>query len=49
MMKDPVCKMMVDETKTKLKSEHDGKAFYFCSAACKARFDNDPHRYGHSM
>ena len=31
MVKDPVCNMMVDETKTKLKSEHEGKVFYFCS------------------
>lgn len=45
---DPVCGMRVDETKTKLRSEHDGVAFYFCSAACKQRFDSDPHRYGHS-
>ena len=39
--------MMVDENKTKLKSEHDGKTFYFCSPGCKAAFDKDPHRYGH--
>jgi len=49
MMKDPVCGMSVDEKNTKLKSEHDGRTFYFCSAACKASFDKDPHRYGHSM
>lgn len=48
MVKDPVCKMMVDEKKTKLTSEHDGKAFYFCSPGCKAAFDKDPHRYGHA-
>jgi YHS domain-containing protein len=47
MMKDPVCEMMVDETKTKLRSEHGGKLFYFCSVACKAAFDYDPHKYGH--
>jgi len=47
MMKDPVCNMMVDEKKTKLKSEHEGKTFYFCSAGCKATFDKDPHKYGH--
>jgi len=47
MMKDPVCGMMVDEKKTTLVSEHDGKKFYFCSAACKASFDRDPHRFGH--
>lgn len=48
MMRDPVCGMTVDEKKTKLVSEHDGKKFYFCSAGCKASFDKDPHRYGHS-
>jgi YHS domain-containing protein len=49
MQKDPVCGMMVDEKKSKLVSEHDGRAFYFCSAGCKASFDRDPHRYGHSV
>ena len=48
MAKDPVCGMTVDETKSKLKSEHDGHAFYFCSPACKAQFGRDPHRYGHA-
>jgi Cu+-exporting ATPase len=47
LMKDSVCGMMVDERKTKLKSEHEGKTFYFCSAACKNAFDKDPHKYGH--
>jgi Cu+-exporting ATPase len=47
MMKDPVCGMTVDETKTKLRSEHEGKVFYFCSASCKTTFDRDPHKYGH--
>jgi P-type Cu+ transporter len=47
MQKDPVCGMMVNET-SKFTSEHDGKTFYFCSANCKATFDKDPHRYGHS-
>jgi YHS domain-containing protein len=47
MMKDPVCGMMVDETKTKLKSEHEGKTFYFCSVACETAFEKDPHKYGH--
>ncbi len=41
MAKDPVCGMMADETKSKLRSEHDGYAFYFCSAARKAQFDRD--------
>lgn len=48
MMIDPVCGMKVDEKKTKLKSEHEGTTFYFCSASCKVAFDEDPHKYGHS-
>lgn len=48
MAKDPVCGMSVDEGKTTLKSEHDGKWFYFCSSSCKTAFDMDPHRYGHA-
>jgi len=48
MMKDPVCGMTVDESMTKLRSAHDGKVFYFCSEGCKAAFDKDPHRYGHT-
>ncbi len=46
-MKDPVCGMAVDEKTAKLKSEHDGVTFYFCSARCKASFDKDPHKFGH--
>ena len=46
-MKDPICGMMVDEKKAKLKSEHEGMTFYFCGAACKNTFDKDPHKYAH--
>ncbi|MEW6232872.1 MAG: YHS domain-containing protein [Chloroflexota bacterium] len=37
--KDPVCGMNVDEQKTQFKSEHQGKRYYSCSAACKSIFD----------
>ncbi len=47
MMRDPVCGMMVDERKTNLKSEYEGRTFYFCSPNCKKTFDSDPRRYGH--
>jgi YHS domain-containing protein len=47
MQKDPVCGMMVDEKKAKLKSEHDGRTFYFCSQGCKEAFQRDPHKFGH--
>jgi P-type Cu+ transporter len=47
MMKDPICGMMVDEKKSNLKAEHEGREFYFCSVSCKQKFDSDPHKYGH--
>ncbi len=47
MVIDPICGMTVDEKKSKFKSEHEGKTFYFCSASCKTTFDKDPHKYGH--
>ncbi|MDG6908952.1 MAG: YHS domain-containing protein [Nitrososphaerota archaeon] len=47
MQKDPICGMMVDEKTATLKSEHEGKAFYFCSSGCKAAFDKDPHKHAH--
>lgn len=48
MAKDPICGMMVNEKTAKIKSEHEGTTFYFCSAQCKRTFDSDPNRYGHS-
>ena len=37
--------MTVDLSKTPFRSEWKGKTFYFCSAACKERFDADPDGY----
>jgi len=48
MAKDPVCGMMVDEKKAKLKSDYDGKTYYFCAPSCKATFDKDPEKYASS-
>ena len=45
MAKDPVCGMMVDEKTAKLKSEYEGKTFYFCNASCKTTFDKNPAKY----
>ncbi|MBM2838632.1 MAG: hypothetical protein HW415_1257, partial [Deltaproteobacteria bacterium] len=44
MATDPVCKMEVDED-TSLKTEFEGKSYYFCSAICKSAFEKEPHRY----
>jgi Cu+-exporting ATPase len=49
MVKDVICGMTVDDKKSKLKSEHEGKTFYFCSPHCKSTFDKDPHKYAHSV
>jgi len=48
MAKDPVCGMDVDEKTAKYKSEHMGKAYYFCSQMCKATFEKNPMKYASS-
>jgi Cu+-exporting ATPase len=42
MEKDVVCGMQVDPTKAAGSSEYDGKTYYFCSKACKIKFDAHP-------
>jgi Cu+-exporting ATPase len=42
---DPVCGMAVSRSDVSGESEYQGKAYYFCSPACKERFDADPARY----
>ena len=43
--KDPICGMAVDIGKARHKSEFRGKAFYFCGAGCKQKFDKQPEQY----
>lgn len=45
MAKDPVCKMEVNEKTAKLKSDYNGKTYYFCSPGCKSTFDKNPAKY----
>jgi len=47
--KDPICGMMVDSTKAKYKSQHEGKWVYFCCAGCKDVFDRQPEKYTSSL
>ena len=42
---DPVCGMTVDSATAEYRSFNDGKAYYFCSAACKGNFDKDPAKF----
>jgi YHS domain-containing protein len=45
MTKDPVCGMDVDEKKAAAQSAHRGKTYYFCSEACKTKFQKEPERH----
>jgi len=42
---DPVCKMEVKEGEAAAVSEYKGKKYYFCAAACKKAFDQEPEKY----
>lgn len=44
-VEDPVCHMKLDERTAKFKSEHEGKTYYFCSLACKKKFEENPKKY----
>jgi Cu+-exporting ATPase len=44
-VKDPICGMSVSPESAKNTSTHEGKVFYFCSAKCKAKFDQNPSQF----
>ena len=44
-LKDPVCGMNVDPATAKHKTEHEGVAYFFCSAGCRTKFESDPAGY----
>src|SRR5258706_11468257 len=45
MATDPVCGMQVDEASPSGTAVYGGKPYYFCSAHCRAKFDQDPAAY----
>ncbi len=45
MQTDPVCGMQIEESTAAEKSDYQGQTFYFCSVACKTRFDDEPEKY----
>jgi P-type Cu+ transporter len=45
MERDVVCGMQVDPAKAAGSSQVGGKTYYFCSKACKTKFDADPSKY----
>ena len=42
---DPVCGMTVDVASARYRSVHEGTTYYFCSAGCLKRFEEDPARF----
>ena len=42
---DPVCGMTVDPHTAKLRADHRGHTYYFCSAGCRTKFVADPQKY----
>ena len=45
MERDVVCGMQVDPANASGKRDYNGKTYYFCSKACKAKFDANPSQY----
>ena len=44
MVADPVCGMRIDSDDAVATADHEGKIYYFCSAACHDAFVADPIR-----
>jgi YHS domain-containing protein len=45
MEKDVVCGMQVEPAQAAASSQHQGKTYYFCSTACKAKFEAKPDQF----
>jgi len=45
MATDPVCKMVIDETKAAATATYQGKTYYFCAVGCKNKFEQNPEKY----
>lgn len=45
MQTDPVCGMQIDERESDEHSEFEGRTYYFCSSACRQKFEENPGRY----
>jgi Cu+-exporting ATPase len=44
-VQDPVCKMMVEESKAAAKVTYQGKTYYFCAPGCKKTFEENPQKF----
>ncbi|MEO8574339.1 MAG: YHS domain-containing protein [Pyrinomonadaceae bacterium] len=43
--KDPVCGMEIEEADAAGQSDYNGQIIYFCSTACKEKFDAHPEEF----
>ncbi len=46
-VRDPVCGMTVDPSRTLHHADHAGTAYHFCSGGCRTKFLADPTKYVH--
>ena len=44
-LKDPVCGMRLEEADVQATATHRGRAYHFCSVACRRKFEQSPDRY----
>ena len=44
-VRDPVCGMIIDPTRTPHRAQHDGKSYFFCRAGCAEKFRAAPTKY----
>jgi Cu+-exporting ATPase len=44
-VKDPVCRMNIEDKDAAATSTYQGKTYHFCSLSCKENFDKDPESY----
>lgn len=42
---DPVCGLKVNPANAKFSTKHGDEAYYFCSAECMGKFEQDAHKY----
>jgi tellurite resistance protein TerC len=45
MATDPVCKMVIEESKAAGTATYQGKTYYFCAPGCKKAFEQNPQKY----
>lgn len=45
LVRDPVCGMEVDRRTAKFSLDREGRTYFFCSAACKTKWESAPEKY----